>query len=115
MPYMPRPNTIDPKLAAALRALREQAGLSQEDLAQEADLTTGAVSRIERAKMNPSWTTLQSILVALKADLADLQAVIERTNFNAPAAVQHGPAARRAGTGDSNGCPHRIGPDDLTS
>lgn len=78
MPYMPRPSTIDPKLAAALRALREQAGLSQEDLAQEADLTTGAVSRIERAMMNPSWTTLQSILAALKASLADLETAIER-------------------------------------
>jgi transcriptional regulator with XRE-family HTH domain len=79
MPSMPRPSTIDPKLAAALRALRERAGLSQEDLAHEADLTTGAVSRIERAKMNPSWTTLQRILVALKASLADLQAAIERS------------------------------------
>jgi DNA-binding XRE family transcriptional regulator len=52
---------------------------AQEDLAHGADLTTDAVSRIERAKMNPSWTTLQSILAALKADLADLQAMIERT------------------------------------
>lgn len=80
MSYMPRASNIDPKLAAALRALREQAGLSQEDLAHDADLTTGAVSRIERAKMNPSWTTLQSILIALKADLANLQAAIDRTS-----------------------------------
>ncbi len=78
MPYMPRPSTIDPKLAAALRAMREQAGLSQEDLAHAADLTTGAVSRIERAKMNPSWTTLQSILSALDRNLADLQAAIDK-------------------------------------
>lgn len=78
MSYMPRPSTIDPKLAAALRALREQAGLSQEDLAHAADLTTGAVSRIERAKMNPSWTTLQSILAALNSSLADLEAAIQR-------------------------------------
>lgn len=79
MPYMPRPSTIDPKLAAALRAMREQAGLSQEELAHEADLTTGAVSRIERGKMNPSWSVVQSILVALKADLSDLQAAIDRS------------------------------------
>jgi transcriptional regulator with XRE-family HTH domain len=59
--------------------MRTEAGLSQEDLAHEANLTTAALSRIERGKTNPSWTTLQSILAALKADLADLQARIERT------------------------------------
>lgn len=60
--------------------MREQTGLSQEDLAHEAKLTTAALSRIELAKTNPSWTTLQRILVALKADLADLQAAMERAS-----------------------------------
>ena len=76
---MPRPSAVDPSLAVALRAMRTEAGLSQEDLAHEANLTTAALSRSERGKTNPSWTTLQSILAALKADLADLQARIERT------------------------------------
>ncbi len=75
---MPRPSGTDPKLAAALRAMREHTGVSQEDLAHDADLTTAALSRIERGKSNPSWTTLTRILTALKADLSNLEAEIKR-------------------------------------
>jgi transcriptional regulator with XRE-family HTH domain len=60
--------------------MREQTGASQEDLAHDANLTTAALSRIERGKSNPSWTTLTRILSALKADLSDLQAAIERAD-----------------------------------
>ncbi|MFZ2050397.1 MAG: helix-turn-helix transcriptional regulator [Solirubrobacteraceae bacterium] len=77
---MPRPSGTDPKLAAALRGLREQTGVSQEDLAHDAELTTAALSRIERGVTNPSWTTLRRILTALKASLAELEAAIERTD-----------------------------------
>jgi transcriptional regulator with XRE-family HTH domain len=76
---MTPPAKIDTRLARALRDMREHAGLSQEELARRADLTVTAVGRTERGRVNPTWTTLSSILAGLKADLADLQATIERT------------------------------------
>lgn len=75
---MTPPVKIDMRLARALRDMRERAGLSQEELARRADLTVTAVGRTERGRVNPTWTTLSSILVGLKADLADLKAAIER-------------------------------------
>lgn len=71
------PAKIDPKLARALRSLREQRGITQEDLAHAADITTTALSRIEGGKANPTWTTLTRILAALGVNLAELEAALK--------------------------------------
>lgn len=76
---MPDTN-VDPQLGDALRAFREAKGTSQEDLAHDADITTTALSRIERGRSNPGWTTVMRILAALKVSLAELEAAIEQTN-----------------------------------
>ena len=78
--FMTTPAEIDPALGRALRALREQQGLSQEDFAHKAGITTSALSRIERGASNPTWSTITSILAALDASLRDLEAAIERVH-----------------------------------
>jgi transcriptional regulator with XRE-family HTH domain len=72
------PHSPDPRLGRALRAFREQARQSQEDLAHHAGITTPALSRIESGKSNPSWTTVTRILTALDVSLADLEAAFKR-------------------------------------
>jgi transcriptional regulator with XRE-family HTH domain len=75
---MTPPVKIDQKLARALRSLRELRGITQEDLAHAADVTTTALSRIEGGKANPTWTTLARILDALNASLTELEAALAR-------------------------------------
>jgi predicted ATPase/DNA-binding XRE family transcriptional regulator len=80
-----------------LRALREAAGLSQEELAARAGLSSHAVSALERgARTRPYPHTIRSLADALDADDADRAALI--------AAV---PARRRtaAGPGDAAASP----------
>jgi transcriptional regulator with XRE-family HTH domain len=67
-----------PALARTIKRLREQAGATQEDLAHKAGITTGTLSRIERADSNPSWTTVERIARALQISLAELAQAVER-------------------------------------
>lgn len=59
-------------LAARVRALRAERGLSQEALAHEAGIDRTYASQIERAVGNPSLKVLCAIATALKADLGEL-------------------------------------------
>lgn len=52
--------------------LREARKLSQEKLAQAADLTTSFVSTIERGRKTPSLTTVLKLARGLKVDAAEL-------------------------------------------
>jgi len=76
---MTPPTKVDQRLARVLRSLREQRGVTQEDLAHAADVTTTALSRIEGGKANPTWTTLIRILGALGVSLADLETTLAQT------------------------------------
>lgn len=53
----------------AVRALREQAGFSQEELADRAQLDRTYVSGIERGRRNPSVKSLQRVVAALDTSL----------------------------------------------
>ena len=66
-----------PALAKVIRRLREQAEITQEDLAHRAGITTGTLSKIERADSNPSWTTGERIARALEVGLAELAQAVE--------------------------------------
>ncbi|PZU06730.1 helix-turn-helix transcriptional regulator [Sphingomonas sp.] len=55
-------------LAANLRRVRQQAGLSQEDLADRAGLSVRYVGSIERARVSASVTVLGRIAAALKVE-----------------------------------------------
>jgi transcriptional regulator with XRE-family HTH domain len=67
-----------PTLARVLRALREDQDLTQEEVAYEAGITPGSLSRIETAVSNPTWTTVERIAAALGVGLGDLGAAVDR-------------------------------------
>lgn len=64
-------------LATVLRRLREAQHQTQEDVAFAAGVTTGSVSRIELAQMNPTWSMVRKIADALGVSLAELAEAVE--------------------------------------
>ncbi|HSZ04865.1 MAG TPA: helix-turn-helix transcriptional regulator [Solirubrobacteraceae bacterium] len=74
-PQSPR---ADQQLAAALRRLRVESGLSQEALAYQAQLTSGSLARIELGQSSPEWSTVRRIAAALGVSMVDLAARVER-------------------------------------
>ncbi|MBA3807128.1 MAG: helix-turn-helix transcriptional regulator [Solirubrobacterales bacterium] len=76
MARSPKP---DPQLAAAVRRLREDRGVTREALAFHAGITTGSLARIELVQSTPGWDTVRSIAKALDISLADLVEAIEAT------------------------------------
>jgi transcriptional regulator with XRE-family HTH domain len=67
----------DPALAAAVRRLRLQRGVTQEHLAFEAHVTVSVLSRVKRGVANPHWTTIRRITAALGVSLTELATAIE--------------------------------------
>jgi transcriptional regulator with XRE-family HTH domain len=61
-------------LAEAVRIKRKKAGFSQEKLAEEANLSTVFISRIERGIESPSVDNLVKIAKALRERVQDLVA-----------------------------------------
>lgn len=55
-----------------LAELREQAGLSQEDLGVRAGLHGMSISKIERGVVQPKLATVEALARALGLELADL-------------------------------------------
>jgi transcriptional regulator with XRE-family HTH domain len=55
-----------------LQRLRRQKGISQEELADLANIHQTYLSGVERGKRNPTVTVLQRIAEALGADIEDL-------------------------------------------
>jgi DNA-binding XRE family transcriptional regulator len=75
---MGRLDQPQPALGAAIRQLRNKRGVTQEDLAHDAGVTTGTLSLIERGKSNPAWGTVQSIAAALGTTVADVAKLAEK-------------------------------------
>jgi transcriptional regulator with XRE-family HTH domain len=73
---MPPRLPTDPALGRAIRQMREQRGLTQEELASAAGITFGTVNRLESAKSAPAWATVRALLNALDYSLADLAKAI---------------------------------------
>lgn len=65
-------------LGRALRVLRKQAGLTQEELAARLGAHPTFVGRLERGLRGAHWRTVMRILVALGADLHQLADAIEQ-------------------------------------
>ena len=55
-----------------IRKKRNQLGISQQELADNADIAKSTLQRIEKGDMNPSILTLKSISIALDIDLSEL-------------------------------------------
>lgn len=66
------PDQPQPALGEAVRQLREKRGITQERLAQDAGLTTGTVSLIERGRSNPAWGTVKAIADGLGTSITEL-------------------------------------------
>lgn len=69
---MRRSEQPQPALGEAIRQLRHKRGITQEDLAHEAGITTGTLSLIERGQANPTWGTVRNIASALSINMGDL-------------------------------------------
>lgn len=74
---MPRADYDNPPdslihLGRALRALREERGLKQIELATAIGVAESQVSDIERARNNPGWVLVARLLGGLDATVADL-------------------------------------------
>jgi transcriptional regulator with XRE-family HTH domain len=77
---MRRSDQPQPALGKAIRQLRQKHGLTQEDLAHQADVTTGTLSLIERGHANPTWGTVRSIAAALGISMGELGKLADRFN-----------------------------------
>lgn len=60
------------KLAKRIRELRKASRLSQEKLAEKADVHPTYIGKIERGEMNPSIVFLEKIAKAFKLTLSEL-------------------------------------------
>src|SRR5260370_42663155 len=63
------PDTLIHRVAARIRTLRENEGLTQAALAARANLHVGFVNAVENAHQLPSLQTLERLAKALKVDL----------------------------------------------
>lgn len=59
-------------LGKAIRQLREERGMTQEALAQDAGVTVGHMSMIERGHSNPTWATVKAVSAALDVSMVEL-------------------------------------------
>ena len=69
---MPSPNKISRVLGETIRAKRIKAGLSQEQLAEKAQLARNYIGNIERAEYKVTVETLAKIAKALGVRVRDL-------------------------------------------
>lgn len=60
------------KLGKNIRSAREKAGLTQQEIADKADIHVSYYYRIERGVVNPSYEVLESIFRALKVKSKDI-------------------------------------------
>jgi DNA-binding XRE family transcriptional regulator len=62
-----------------LKRLREQAGLTQLELAQRAGMNQFSVAKLEQDQYSPSWPTVQSLAKALDCTCTAFEGTVEPT------------------------------------
>lgn len=72
--HRPLPDAIAIELGAVLRRRREQAGLTQEDVAATSEVSVQLIRRLEAGKSNPTLGTLHAVALALGTNMAALLA-----------------------------------------
>ena len=60
-PSIAPPDEPDPELGRALRHLREERGLSLNELADRAEVDPETLARVERGAVDPRWSTVQAL------------------------------------------------------
>jgi transcriptional regulator with XRE-family HTH domain len=68
----------DAALGAAIRLLRERAGLTQAALAARVEIAPASISAIEAGQEEPTWGSLRRIASGVEVPLADLFSLEER-------------------------------------
>jgi transcriptional regulator with XRE-family HTH domain len=74
---MRRSDQPQPALGKAIRQLREDRGMTQEALAQEAGVTVGHMSMIERGHSNPTWATVKAVAQTLDISMGELATLVD--------------------------------------
>ncbi|NCT99676.1 MAG: helix-turn-helix transcriptional regulator [Comamonadaceae bacterium] len=77
-PKPPSKEKAQVTFGAALRAYREERGLTQERLAEAADLHTNYVSSVERGERNLSLHNIARLAYALEIDVSALVRCLDR-------------------------------------
>jgi transcriptional regulator with XRE-family HTH domain len=77
---MPPRHEPQPALGRAIRTLREQRGMTQEELAHAADTHPTWISHLESGRNNPAWGTVRRLAAALGVSVSELAALAERAN-----------------------------------
>jgi transcriptional regulator with XRE-family HTH domain len=67
----------DPALAAVLRRLRTDRGLSQEAVAHRADISFTTLAKIELGQSAPAWATVRAFARALGVTMGELGDAID--------------------------------------
>jgi transcriptional regulator with XRE-family HTH domain len=78
-PAMERSNEpLVAAFASALRDARGRAGLTQEDLAERADVSARFISLLETGKRQPSLSALAAVSRGLGVSISTLMSAVER-------------------------------------
>ncbi|HEX5984175.1 MAG TPA: helix-turn-helix transcriptional regulator [Solirubrobacterales bacterium] len=72
MPSRPLPHEPQRGLGKAVRKLREEAGWSQQGLADRAGVSASWLSRIESGDYDPTWGTMRRVAGGLDVSLEKL-------------------------------------------
>lgn len=75
---MAKKSDPQPGLGQAIRELRLEKGLTQEELAHRADLHPTWISHLESGRVNPVWANVKKLARALDTSLSDLAARAEK-------------------------------------
>jgi XRE family transcriptional regulator, regulator of sulfur utilization len=67
-----------PALGKAIRQLRKERGLSQEELGHMAEIHPTWISHIESGRTNPAWGTVRRIAVVLEVRLSEVVLLAEQ-------------------------------------
>jgi transcriptional regulator with XRE-family HTH domain len=64
---------------ARLKRLREDAGLTQQELADRSGLSKSNMAKLEQDQYNPTWPTVQALAKALKLSCTAFEGTVEAT------------------------------------
>lgn len=81
-----------PVIGETIRFFREQAGLSQEALAEQAEIHSTEISRLENGIRNPKWETMKRLARGLGITMERLVGHAERLDLERGESTQPGAA-----------------------
>jgi transcriptional regulator with XRE-family HTH domain len=85
-------SSVDPQkaLGDAVRALRKELGLSQQDLAERAGLPPSWLAHLESGRHDPTWGDMRRLAAGLEVSLEKLSELAEELEGGqAPEANEH--------------------------